>query len=347
VTPSRESDVIDISVTMPDPKFAAELANAFAQAYIDIVIELKVDAAKHYSTWFDERSRELRADVEAKQKRLADYERANGIVPNASDGHFDVESARLAELNTQLVAIQALRQDSQSRARELNGDNESLPEVLQNPVIAGLKADLSKAESKLQDIATNSGKNYPDYQTTAAEVANLKERIARESARVAESINNTNQVNARRESEVLAAIAAQKKRMQELTHQNDQATVLQSDVLAAQKNLDLVSQRLAQTTLEGATQQTNISILTPAIEPLQRSSPKRLLIFVIGLFLGVLAALATALGKELTDRRVRDIDELNQLLGVPLIGKIGRVKFQDQSDSDPASGLPLRESPAI
>jgi chain length determinant protein EpsF len=346
VTPSRESDVIDIAATTSDPKFSADLANAFAQAYIDTVIELKVDAARHYSTWFDERSRELRADVEAKQKRLADYERATGIVPSASDGHLDVESARLAELNT-LITIQSLRQDSQSRARGLSGDNESLPEVLQNPVISGLKADLSKAEAKLEDIGTNSGKNYPDYKTTAAEVADLKDRIARESARVAESINNTNQVNVRRENEVLAAIAAQKKHMQELTHQNDEATVLQNEVIAAQKNLDVVSQRLAQSNLEGATQQTNISLLTPAIEPLNRSSPKRLLIFVIGLFLGTLVALATALAQELLDRRVRDDEELAELLGVPLLGKIGRVKFQDRVDSDSAPGLARLESSPI
>jgi chain length determinant protein EpsF len=347
VTPSRESNVIDIAATTTDPKFSADLANAFAQSYIDTLIELKVDAAKHYSTWFDERSRELRADVEAKQKRLADYERTTGIVPSASDGHLDVESARLAELNTQLITIQSLRQDSQSRARGLGGDNESLPEVLQNPVISSLKADLSKAQAKLQDIETNSGKNYPDYKTTAAEVADLKDRIARESARVAESINNTNQVNLRRENEVLAEIAAQKKRMQELTHQNDEVTVLQNDVLAAQKSLDLVSQRLAQTNLESATQQTNISLLTPAIEPLKRSSPKRLLIFVIGLFLGTLAALATALTQELLDRRVRDDEELAELLGVPLLGKIGRVKFSERGDSEAAPGLARLESSPI
>lgn len=347
VNPSRESDVIEIAATTTDPKLSAELANAFAQAYIDTVIELKVDAAKHYATWFNDRSRELRADLEAKQKRLADYEHTTGMVPNPSDGHLDVESARLAELNTQLIAIQALRQDTQSRARGLGGDNESLPEVLQNPVISSLKAELSKAEGKLQDIATNSGKNYPDYKTTAAEVADLKERIAQESARVAQSINNSNQINVRRENEVLAAIAEQKKRMQELTHQNDQATILQNDVIEAQKNLDLVSQRLAQTSLESATQQTNISLLTPAIEPLRRSSPKRSLIVAIGLFLGVLISLGTALAQELLDRRVRDDDEVAQILGVPLLGKIPRVNFRELEDSGSASGSPRIESAGI
>jgi len=116
VTPSRDSSVVDISMTWSDPKTAAVLANAFAQAYIDTNIELKVDPAKQYATWFDERSRALRTDLEAKQKRLSDYQNETGLVA-AGDGKLDIESARLAELSNQLLTIQALRQDSQSRQR--------------------------------------------------------------------------------------------------------------------------------------------------------------------------------------------------------------------------------------
>lgn len=346
VAPSRDSNVINISVTLPDPKFAAVLANGFAQAYIDTVIELKVDAAKHYAAWFDERSRELRAELEAKQKRLADYERESGRVP--TDGRLDIENARLAELNSELVTVQGLRQDSQSRQRQLNQDNESLREVLESPVIAGLKNDLARAETKLRDIAANSGKNYPDYKTTEAEVASLRERIALETSKIAASLANTTQINMRRENDVIAAIAAQKKHMQELTHQNDEATILQNDVVAAQRNLDVVTQRLAQSSLEGAAQQTNISVLTPAVEPLKRSSPKRTVILAIGLFLGTLIGGFTALAQELMHRRVRSDEEMAQLLGVPLLTKIARVGTRDRGDSPaPAPVLAPPEPQAI
>jgi uncharacterized protein involved in exopolysaccharide biosynthesis len=164
VTPSRDSSVIEIAVTWPDPVNAAVLANAFAQAYIDTTIDLKVDPAKQYASWFDERSRALRAALAAKQKKLADYEAKTGII--ATDGRLDIENARLAELSTQLVTVQSQLQESQSRQRQIASDPQSMPEVLQSPVIASLKSDLSRAQAKLQDIATNLGKNYPDYQTT-------------------------------------------------------------------------------------------------------------------------------------------------------------------------------------
>jgi chain length determinant protein EpsF len=329
VTPSRDSSVIEISVTWTDPTNAAIMANAFAQAYIDTNIELKVEPAKQYAVWFDERSRALRSDLEAKQKRLADFQAQTGIV--ATDGRLDIENARLSELSSQLVSIQALRQDSASRQRQINGDPESMAEVLQSPVIGSLKGDLSRAEAKLHDIATNLGKNHPDYQNTAAEIAGLKTRIADESARIAASLGNNTQVMMRRENDIRAALDAQKKRMLDLTNQHDQVSVLLNDVTTAQRNLDAVTQRLAQSSLESQLEQTNIVLLTKALPPLFRSSPRLSLNLLMGVLLGGILSVGTAIFLELRDRRVREGSELLELLGVPLFGRMPNIKPEDRN----------------
>jgi chain length determinant protein EpsF len=345
VTPSRDSSVVEISMTWSDPKTAAVLANAFAQAYIDTNIELKVDPAKQYATWFDERSRALRADLEAKQKRLSDYSAETGIVAS-NDGRLDVENQRLNELTTQLLTIQALRQDSQSRQRQAGGDSESMAEVLQSPFISSLKADLSRAEAKLSDIASNVGKNHPDYKNTAAEVASLRARLEAETARIMASFGSTTQVNLRRENEIRAALEAQKKRMLDLTHERDQVAVLQNDVATAQRNLDAVTQRLAQSSLESQTQQTNVYLLTTAVEPMRKSSPKYFLNLLVGIFLGGISGLSAALFRELTDRRVREDQDLSQVTGVPLFAKIPSIKPDGRSPSRAARRLETRVEPS-
>ena len=116
-SPTHSSNVIDVSVKWSDPTTAAALANAFAQVAIETNIELKVAPAKQYAGWFEEHSRALRADLEAKQKRLSDFQKANGII--ATDEKLDVENARLTELSTELVTIQRLRQESESHQREV------------------------------------------------------------------------------------------------------------------------------------------------------------------------------------------------------------------------------------
>jgi chain length determinant protein EpsF len=341
-SPTHASNVIEISVSWPNADRAAALANAFAQAAIETNIELKVEPAKLYANWFNQRSRALRDDLVAKQKRLSDYQNSSGLV--ATDEKLDVENARLAELSTQLVTIQGLREESQSRQRGAGGGNiESLPEVLQSPVIQALKAELSQAEARQPDIAARLGKNHPDYQAAVAEIANLRQRIARESANIAASLGNTTQVNVRREAEVRQALEAQKNKVLELKHAHDQAAILQSDVNSAQRDLDAVSERYAQSSLESQSSLTNVVQLTSASPPLFPSSPKLLLNALIGIFMGGLCGVGVALFLEALHPRVRLDEDLLNLLGVPILGKIGSITpraLAGVRSSNPLIGFP-------
>lgn len=335
VTPSRESNVINIAVQWPDGKTAAAVANTFAQAYIDTNISLKVEPAKQYTEWFNEQSTALRAQLEVKQKALYDFERDKGIV--ATDGRVDIEGSRLSELSSQLVAIQAQSQDSLSREQQ-RGSLDALPEVLLNPLVINLKTQLAAAEIKGDKLRSRLGKNHPDYLQNEAEITGLRERIAQESAKIVSSIDTTTRVNIQRQSETSGALEAQKQRLLKLKRQRDEAADLQNDVLTAQRNLDAVNQRLAQTSLESLTQQTNVVLLTPATEPLHPSSPKVRLNIVLATFLGTLLGVGTALSLELRDRRVRGDEELSKLLGVPLLGKVGSTSRVRLGVASAASG---------
>ena len=315
-------NVITITAKWSDGKTAAALANAFARAAIETNIELKIEPAKQFAEWFEKRSAAMRADLVAKQRRLSDYENQTGII--ATDEKLDVENARLTELSTQLVAVQGERQDSQSRQHQIGGDNESLEEVLASPVIATLKSALTDAESKQADLASTLGKNHPDYQAAAAEVTNLRSRIQQESKRIAAGIGSTTQVNIRREDELKLAMENQKKKVLQLKHEHDQAAVLQSDVDTAQRDLDAVTQRFAQVSLESQAQQSTTMVqLAVAMEPFEPSSPKLILNLLVGILLGGAFAIGAAMLAERRDPRVREDEEITELLGVPTLARVG------------------------
>ena len=319
VQPSRESNVITLAYDGADPSFAAAVANAWAQAYIDVSLELKVEPARQYAKWFDGQNATLRTDLEASQKKLSDYQQERGIV--ATDERLDVETARLAELSTQLSMVQAQKVDSRSRLAQ-SGRADSMPEVMQNSLIQSLKADLTRQEGVREQMAGRLGKNHPEIARIEADIANLRERIASETRRVVNSLGTANRVNTQRESEIRDALAAQKERVLALKAERDQIAVLQRDVENAQRAYDLVTQRLAQTNLESQTQQTNVVVLTPATAPLEPSSPKILLNVALAIFLGGLLGVGAALMLELMDQRVRGEEDLQQVDGVPVIGLI-------------------------
>ncbi|MAS40300.1 MAG: chain length determinant protein EpsF [Porticoccaceae bacterium] len=319
VEPSRESNVISIAYSGSEPQFAAGLANAWAQAYIDTSLELKVEPAKQYAKWFDSQTEELRKNLADAQKRLSDYQQERGIV--ATDERLDVESARLAELSTQLSAIQAQRMDSESRRAQAR-TGESLQEVMQNGLIQSLKADLARQESERDQLAARYGANHPELARADANIAALRGKIAAETQRVVRALGTTTRVDAQRETEIQAALAAQKQKVLGLRAERDQISVLLRDVENAQRAYDLVTQRLAQTNLESQTQQTNIVVLTPAVAPLDASSPKIFLNTALAIFLGLLLGLGAALLLEMMDPKVRGLEDLTQMDGIPVLGVV-------------------------
>jgi len=337
VTPSRDSNVISIAVKWPSATAAAAIANAFSQAYIDTTIELKVGPAKQYAGWFDERSGELRSDLEAKQRRLSDFQKEAEIT--ATDSRLDIENARLTELSSQLTMIQAQREDSQSRQQQVQGDNQTLPEVLQSQIIANLKADLAREEAKLKNIATNLGTNHPTYQSSEAVIASLRDRIAQETSKVVTSLGNVTQTNLRREDDLRAALEAQKQRVLALKHKRDELDVLQNDVNSAQHNLDTVTQRLSQSSLESQSQQANVQTLTVATEPLHPSSPKVILNLLTGILIGSALGIGAVLLLEMISPRIRSEDQLEKLLSIPLIGRISGGKNSFSEGQEPAPAL--------
>jgi len=322
VKPSRESNVININYTNPDPRAAAAIANAFVRAYMDISIGLRISPAKQYNEFFDARSKELREGVEKAQAKLSDYQKTHGIL--ATDERFDIENQRLNELNSQLVALQALSAESTSRQAQAKTSADQLHDVINNPVVAGLRADQSRQEARLQELSARLGDAHPQVVELKANIAELRSRLETETRRVSGSVGVTNTINKQREAEIRASLEAQRSKVLALKQQRDELVVLQREVETAQRSYDQVVQRLSQTNLESQNTQTNISVLTPASEPADHSSPKILLNTLLSVFLGTLLAVGFALVRELMDRRVRSLDDLSEGLGLPVLGSLPR-----------------------
>lgn len=320
VKPSRESNVINIGYQAPDPAFAAGVANAFVQAYIDTAIELRVEPARQYSGFFDQRAKEAREQLELAQARLSEFQQSSGIV--GADERLDIETQRLNELNSQLVLLQSLAAETNSRSAQATGSADTMSEALNNPVVSSLKVELSRAEANLQDLNTRLGAAHPQVVQARASIAELRTRLEAETRRAVGSTRVNANVNAARVAEVRAQLDAQRTKVMKMKEGRDGMSVLQRDVDNAQKAYDAIVGRMNQTSLESQTQQANVNVLSPAAPPLLPSSPKVLLNTLVSVFLGGLLAVGTALVRELLDRRVRSPQDLVESLGLPMLGVI-------------------------
>jgi chain length determinant protein EpsF len=316
VKPSRDSNVIDISYASEDPAFAALAANAFTQAYINTNLELKVEPARQYAEWFQIKVATLRTELENAQGRLAAYQKETGMVANGNKLQ-SIENSKIAELSGQLVMTEGQSADLQSK-NKYTGTGDTLADVMQNPVILNLKTELIRLEGRLQEASLNLGKNNPQYLAMESQIASLKQKMANETKQILSSINTANSINKQKKSELKATIESQKQKVIEDSTQRDQIALLEKDVESAQRAYDTVVQRYMESSLQSQSNQTNITVLTPAIEPTTRASPSMSKNLLVAVFLGTLLGVAGAFVAEMLDQRVRSSESLSTATGIPV-----------------------------
>jgi chain length determinant protein EpsF len=322
------SSLVLVGFSSDDPKFAAEVANGFAKAYLDTVLQLRTEPTREAAKWFDEQLKTLRTQVVQAQSRLNSYQKQKGIL--AEDARLDVESTRLAELSTQLMVARNATYDALSRYKqatevvESGVSPEAIPDVLSNAHLNALKVDLSRVEGRLEQENAVLGPNHPQYLRTTAEVQALREKLKSETRKLVAGLGNAVQQSRKREADLQAAIDAQNQRLLNVKDYRIEMAAMTRDIEAAQRSYDAVLTRHMTNKIDATANTTNVMLLSPASEPIKPVHPKVGLIAGLSVVLGLLLAAGIVYVLEMLDRRVRSRYDLESRLAVPSLGRLSK-----------------------
>lgn len=320
VMPSKQSSMINVSYTGVNPQFSASIANAFAEAYQDASLHLKVEPSRKAADYLLTQAQTFRDKLEAAQAKLSKYQQDNGLTSVMEN--LDVENAKLNQLAAQLVNVQSQAMDSAARQQNANSAGDASPDVAASPVVQNLKVALAQASSKLAEAGNRLGQNHPQYLAAQAEVEKLRTQLDSEVSRIRTSVGGNARIHQQSQAQLKVELAAQKQKVLDLNRSRDQLSVLQRDVESAQQAFNTVNQRLNQTSLEGKADESDISVLNPAIPPSDHSSPKLLLNVTVALFLSILIGVGFAIFVEMMNRKVRCVDDLIELVDIPVLSVI-------------------------
>jgi succinoglycan biosynthesis transport protein ExoP len=322
------SNLMLVHFASDDARRAAEIANGFVKTYLDMVLQLRTEPTREAAAWFDEQLKTLRTQMSQSHAKLNAYQKAKGIL--VEDARVDVESARLAELSTQLLAARNASYDAIARhklATELldgGSSHDALPDVLSNVHLNALKLDLGRIEARLEQEGAVLGPNHPQYLRTSAEVQGLRDKLRVEIKKLVAGLGNAVHQTRKREQELQAAIEAQNQRLLNLKDYRVEMAAMTRDIEAAQRSYDAVLTRYMTSKVDATAKQTNVLLLAPASEPLKPAHPKVGLIAALSVVLGTLLAAGIVYLLETLDRRVRSRSDLEARLAVPSLGRLSK-----------------------
>lgn len=321
VVPSKDSNVLTVTWSSSDPVRATAVTNAIVKSYLNVARELRVTPAQEFGRMFDDQARQLHDALAQARARLATYERENGLIATADS--IDLETRQLSELTNRLVEVRVAADQSSSRQAAAAGRGDRSTEVLDSRIIDQLTVDLTRESSELNRRLQTLGPGHPDLTAQKTVVADLRRKLDSETRRIASSVDLKDKVDQARLDRLLAEVERQRAKVLAMRDQRDKAAGLLHDVENAQKAYDTVYARASQASLEGQAGHSNISLLHEALVPASPSSPKVLRNMLAATGLGLLLALAVALGREMRDARLRHPRDVVEQLGLPLIGVIG------------------------
>ena len=337
--PSRGSNVIYVTYKAADPQFAAVVANGFVQAYLQTVLELRTTPARQSKDFFDATAKEARDRLEQAQGRLSTYQRSQDLL--VTDERFDVETMRLNELSQQVVVAQSAEAESRSRQDAAQSQGDKSPDVMANPLIAQLKADLLKQQTALEQAVTKLGDAHPQVVEMRSGIADTSRKLDAEMGRVTRSVGVSNSVNGARLAQLRRLQEQQRVKVLQLKAVRDEAAILQRDVDNAQRAYDGVLARMNNSQLESQANQANVSPLETAVAPSLPDSPRIFTNLALGGLLALVLSLAVALLIESLDRRFRVADEAEWLLQQSVVGQLPSFrKLMQQADKPEALALP-------
>jgi len=321
VVPARESSVLDIIYKDADPTFAADVANAFAQAYQSANVKLKIDPILKTAGYFQQQVRQSLDRLEKAQNEFTLFQKKNNIL--TTERGIDVDSLRYNELSTQLVALQGELMAAASQSRQMQSNSlTNAPDVIANPLIQTLKAELTRAEIRMEQTAGRFERAHPLYKSSQFEVERIRSELASQSRIIGKGVESRETILGQRTLHLQSDMAALKARILDRNRARDALAILARQVDSAQRNYAVTSERSAQADLESQSSQSDISLLNVAKTPVKPASPDLVINLASAVVLGLALGCACAVMAEKRDHRIRSVFDLEIQTNVPLLAVI-------------------------
>jgi polysaccharide biosynthesis transport protein len=298
---AQNTYVVNVEATSAEPRSAADIANAVAEAYLVDQAAAKADAARKANAMIDGRLFELKDQVRKAEVNVDSFRRANNIV--TSEGGL-LNEQQLTRLNTELVAVRTMVAATKAKLDELNAATrrgaspDSLPDALASNVIQRLREQYSTAARREAALATQLQPRHPVMVDARSQVEAMRGQINAELQRIAGAVRSENQIALNREREIMTTLQKSEVEVSRAATAQIKLRELEREAEAAREILRAFLSRSKETEEQQNLTIADARIITPASIPTRPSSPNPILVMAIagatGLGLGLLRALAGA-----------------------------------------------------
>lgn len=349
-TLSAQTRIAQVEVTTIDAKMSADIANAFAAEFVQANLQRRFDSSAYARNFVREQLEQARVRLEQSEQELNTYARQAGLIrardassssaAGDSSSSSSVTSASLMQLNQAANDAQARRVAAEAHwAAERGQPLLSSPAALSSLVVQQLLERRSEQQAQLDSARDRYLEDHPTVQRLTSQLRDTNEQLTIQATHARDAVR----------AEYVAAQAAERN-LRAQVGQLKGATLQEQDrsvrynTLAREADTnrsiyDGLLQRFRELNASSGITASNISIIDQAEPPEDPSSPNAMLNLALAVLLGTLVAAAVVFLKDQLDDRVRVPEEVEQKVGLNLLGVVPEAKNDDPVEAlrDPKS----------
>lgn len=327
VSNDGRSYTIFLSYSSSDPGLAAQVANAYASEYLEHQIEVQRTATRRVSDWLGETLINLRAGLESSEQAAEAFRQEEGLV--RTNG-ATLQAQRVSALSSELAGTRAVYAGMQARLETIKSlaskeGFPSLSEILGSETVQALRIEEARLERRLRELKDSKAEKSLELSTLVSALASLKQQIGEEIERIVDSLTNELAILTQKEKSLEAALQDAHMQLSTANHAEVTLAQLERESTANRTIYESYLVRYKQTIEQDGIAAPEAQIISLA-EPASRPAKPRLSAWLLfGMGFGGSVAVAGAALREMTDRRHRLREMLEDATGVPIIGALPRL----------------------
>ncbi|MFQ5945151.1 MAG: polysaccharide biosynthesis tyrosine autokinase, partial [Anaerolineae bacterium] len=321
----ERTSLIEISATSSHPMKAARLANSVAEAFQEDNIATRTRQVVEARRFIVDQIREVGSRLRESEEELRAFQESNEILVLSDEARAAV--IRLAERRGEHERIKRTISELEAQLRLLK-DGRAANRLAGLP-LDGADPALAKAYSSLADLTIERENLLLSLRPTHPRVKGLDARIANVRQSLFQAISSKLQLLRARAVGVRKTIARLKSKQASLPEAALEMARRERKVNVNERIFSLLQERLQEVLVKEKGQVVEVSIVRPAMIPeAPLNPPGGKSKAVVGFLIGLVVALVLAFVVEALDTSIGAIDEVESLLGTPVLGVIPQLDIK-------------------
>ena len=335
ILPRRMSLMIGVAFSHPDPMIASEIANFFANEFIDYNLKLNIDASMKAVEDLRIRADQQKDRVEELDLKLSEYREANNAV--SLDNQENIAGVQLARLNEIKLTNKNVYDQLETKWNLIDSytrEGRNLWElsfVADQSRVSGLLERISSTRIQISSLSKRYREKHPamiqvlqTLQEAELELENaVQNAVDKIYAGFTEAKSNF-EVSSRR-------LAEKEKELIDLSKTRVEYSSLLRDLEVQHNFFNALNQRMTTEKAQVNLKNPNARVVDQAFPPPEDepSSPNIVMNLAAGFFGGIATGFGLIFVIAFMDDRVKSAFDIEGTIGLPLLGVIPRIKKLD------------------